>query len=249
MAALETRAAIDARGDFYLTRLPLTGEAPGQFAAWVEAAVTGPRQQDLVAIGVDSGRVGMGYEFSRDQRAVLAGTEHTWSERVEVIRSEALADTQARALERRLEKAEAAVRALTPPPGRGKVQFTASWELEKAVAAVLAEHDVAGLLEVAWTREETSRSRYLGRGRAARVAPRRRNVTIRYQITEVRRQEAAIQQRLVRMGWGVQVTNAPAERLSLSESVVAYRGGWSLERDVPPAQRPAVGDQSVLGTT
>jgi hypothetical protein len=103
MAALETRAAIDARGDFYLTRLPLTGEAPGQFAAWVEAAVTGPRQQDLVAIGVDSGRVGMGYEFSRDQRAVLAGTEHTWSERVEVIRSEALADTQARALERRLE--------------------------------------------------------------------------------------------------------------------------------------------------
>lgn len=103
MAALETRAAIDARGDFYLTRLPLTGEAPGQFAAWVEAAVTGPRQQDLVAIGVDSGRVGMGYEFSRDQWAVLAGTEHTWSERVEVIRSEALADTQARALERRLE--------------------------------------------------------------------------------------------------------------------------------------------------
>ena len=34
------------------------------------------------------------------------------------------------------------------------------------------------------------------------------------------------------MGWRVQVTNVPVERLSLSESVAAYRGGWSLERDL-----------------
>jgi transposase len=33
------------------------------------------------------------------------------------------------------------------------------------------------------------------------------------------------------MGWRVQVTNVPAERLSLVGSVVAYRGGWVLERD------------------
>ena len=33
------------------------------------------------------------------------------------------------------------------------------------------------------------------------------------------------------MGWRVQVTNVPKERLSLGDSVVAYRGGWSLERD------------------
>ncbi len=39
MAALETRAEIAANRDFYLTRLPLTGEVAAQFAAWVEAAV------------------------------------------------------------------------------------------------------------------------------------------------------------------------------------------------------------------
>jgi transposase len=33
------------------------------------------------------------------------------------------------------------------------------------------------------------------------------------------------------MGWRVQVTNVSRERLSLVESVVAYHGGWSLERD------------------
>src|SRR3954463_848549 len=41
MAALETRGEIAAKGDFYLTRLPLTGTVPAQFAGWVEAAVVG----------------------------------------------------------------------------------------------------------------------------------------------------------------------------------------------------------------
>ena len=231
MAALETRAAIDADHDFYLTPLPLCGGTGDQLAGWVEAAVTGPRREDLVEIRVDSERVGMGYEWTRDQTAALDGTERTWSERVQVIRSESLADTQARALERRLEEAEAAVRALTPPPRRGKVQFTVGWELEKAVATVLTEHDVVGLLEVAWTREETSRTRYLGRGRGGPARPKKTELTVRYQITEVRRDAAAIPERLDRMGWRVQVTNVPVERLSLSESVAVYRGGWSLERD------------------
>ena len=33
------------------------------------------------------------------------------------------------------------------------------------------------------------------------------------------------------MGWRAQVTNVPKAGLSLEESVVAYRGAWSLERD------------------
>ncbi|MGZ3386322.1 MAG: IS1634 family transposase, partial [Isosphaeraceae bacterium] len=37
--------------------------------------------------------------------------------------------------------------------------------------------------------------------------------------------------RVARMGWRALVTNVPAERLSLSDSVAAYRGGWCLERD------------------
>src|SRR5512142_1740398 len=41
MAALETRAAIAANQDFYLTRLPLTGAVQTQFSAWVEAAIVG----------------------------------------------------------------------------------------------------------------------------------------------------------------------------------------------------------------
>jgi len=231
MAALETRAAIAARGDFYLTPLPLTGATKDDVTTWVEDAVSGARRRELVPIRVGDDQLGMGYEFDRNQTSCIDDVAQTWTERVQVIRSEALAQTQLRALQRRLEKAEAAVRALTPPVGPGRVQFTTGWELERAVTAVLAEQEVGDLLEVAWTPEETTRTRYVGRGRGGPARPKKTERTIRYQITTVRRKEEEIPQREARMGWRVQVTNVSRERLSLVESVVAYRGGWSLERD------------------
>jgi transposase len=231
MAALETRAEIQARGDFYLTPLPMTGETKTQFDHWLEDAITGARRAELVAIGIGEEQVGRGYEFTRDLTSTLDGKERTWIERVQVLRSDSLAEAQARAFLRRLEKAEAAVRALTPPPGRGKVQFTTGWELERAVEAVLAEHEAVGLLEVAWAREETSRTRYVGRGRGGPDRPTKTVATIRYQITTIRRDEAAIRERVERMGWRVQVTNLASPRMSLVESVAAYRGGYCLERD------------------
>jgi transposase len=231
MAALETRAEIAASGDFYLTSLPMTGATKVQFDTWVENAVSGARRDELVAIRIGEDTLGTGYEFTRDQTAILDGIEQTWTERVQVIRSDSLAETQTRALNRRLEKTEAAVRALTPPPGPGRVQFTTGWELERAVAAVLVEHEVTGLLGVTWTREETSRTRYVGRGRGGPDRPTKTETTIRYQITLVQRNEPTIQERVARMGWRALVTNVPAERLSLSDSVAAYRGGWCLERD------------------
>ena len=232
MAALETRAAIAARGDFYLTPLPMTGATKDDFTTtWVEDAVGGARRAELVPIRVGDDQLGMGYEFDRQQTARIDELAWSWTERVQVVRSETLAQTQARALQRRLEKAEAAVRALTPPVGPGRVQMTTGWELERAVAAVLAEHEVGELLEVAWTREETRRARYVGRGRGGPARPKKTELKIRYQITTVRRKGEVIQEREARMGWRVQVTNVPRQRLSLEESVVAYRGGWTLERD------------------
>src|SRR3954469_25285134 len=119
MAALETRAEIAANQDFYLTRLPLTGTAQAQFAAWVEAAVVGDRAATLIEIhrgeGDEREFLGHGYEFERPQTAMVGQVEHTWTERVQVIRSESAAQSQAAALDRRLKQAEAAVRGLTPP--------------------------------------------------------------------------------------------------------------------------------------
>src|SRR5436853_7792120 len=88
MAALETRAEIAKNGDFYLTRLPMTGEVAAQFASWVEAAITGAKVSQVVALRVDDELLGVGYEFERSQTAVVGKAKHTWSERVQIIRSE-----------------------------------------------------------------------------------------------------------------------------------------------------------------
>jgi transposase len=245
MAALETRAEIAAAGDFYLTRLPLTGEVTAQFTAWVEAALTGAAAAQLVEIRREDELIAVGYEFERSRSAVVNQAIHTWTERVQILRSESLAQSQAAALERRLEKAEAALLGLTPPPGPGRTQFTTGWELERAVTAALAEHQVEGLLEVSFEREETSRTKYVGRGRGGPNRPKTTQWDIRYQITVARRNEEAIRHRVARMGWRVQVTNVPAPRLSLVDSLQTYRGGWCGERlfhllkDEPLGIRPS----------
>ena len=257
MAALETRGEIDAHGDFYLTPLPMTGETQKQFEAWVDAAINGPKREELVDIRMGDDLVGRGYEFERIQTILCGSTEHAWTERVLIVRSESIAQSQAMALERRLAKAEAAIRGLTPPSGRGKPQYTTGWELERAVAVVLAEYDVEGLLEVNWTREEICQTRYVGRGRGGPNRPTKTEWTIRYQITEVRRNTQAIQERFARMGWRALVTNVPAQRLTLVEAVLAYRGGWCVERDFHQLKDQPLGisplfvrrDDQVVGLT
>src|SRR3954463_6714307 len=238
MAALEIRAEIAANQDFYLTRLPLTGTVPAQFAGWVEAAVVGDQAKKLIEIyrgeGEEKELLGRGYEFERPQTAVVGAVEHTWTERVQVIRSEAAAASQAAALDRRLKQAEAAVRDLTPPVGPGRAQFTSGWELGLAVKALLTEREATGLLTVTWERQETVRDRYVGPGRGG---PNRREATERverYQITSVERDEAAIERLVARMGWQVQVTNAAQSRLSLGDCVPGYRAGTCVERAFHP---------------
>src|SRR4051812_33070319 len=218
MAALETRAEIAANQDFYLTRLPLTGTVAAQFTGWVEDAVVGDQATKLIEIrrGDEKAKekekekekelIGRGYEFERPQSAVVGTDEHTWTERVLVLRSESAAQSQAAALERRLKKTEAAVRGLTPPPGPGRTQYTTEWQLERAVAAVLAEQDATTLLTVTGERQETRREHYVGPGRGGPGRRKTTETTIRYQITAVTRDEAAIDHLVARMGWQTPVT-------------------------------------------
>jgi transposase len=261
MAALETRAEIAANQDFYLTRLPLTGTVQTQFSAWVEAAVVGDQAAKLIEIrrgeGEEQKLLGWGYEFERPQTVVVGEVQHTWTERVQVIRSTSAAESQAAALDRRLKQTEVALRGLTPPPGPGRTQFTSGWELGRAVKALLTEQNATGLLTVTWERQETSREHYVGPGRGG---PNRRTTTqwsVRYQITSVTRDDAAIERLVARMGWQVQVTNVVASQLSLEDSVLGYRAGTCVERafhqlkDQPLGIRPLYvhRDDQVRGLT
>jgi transposase len=229
MAALATRAELAAHQDYYVMPLPLTGETAAQFETWVAAVVEGAQEVELLWDGEH--RVGAGYELVRPLSAVVDGQPVRWHERVQLVRSVTLAQRQQATLTKHLAVAEAEVWALTPAPGRGKRQFREPAALETAIASVLSRHDVAELLTVHWERQETGVSHYVGRGRGGPERPTRTAVQVRYVLTGVQRNAVAIAARQDRLGWRVQVTNAPPDRLSLTQAVLHYRGGWSLERD------------------
>ncbi len=229
MAALSTRADIVAHEDFYLMPLPLTGQTGEQVEQWIEAAVTGT--VPLEQIEQEGEVLFEGYELSRPQCAQVAEQTIQWTERVQLVRSQALAQRECEHYERHLVKAEAALRALTPPPGRGKRQYRDEAAFQTAVAAVLKQHEVTGALQVQWQREVQEHTHYVGRGRGSAQRATQTEQQVRYVITDVQRDEAIIQAQQQRRGWRVQVTNMPTQRLSWAQAVQWYRDGWCLERD------------------
>ncbi len=226
MSALATRAHLVAQRQYYLTPLALIGETAQQMPDWIEAAVAGGQTLREVLSEDRKQVLAQGYEMSRT--CVWEGL--TWQERVLVVRSPAYADTQRSHLEDRLEKAQAALLALTPPVGRGKRQITEEAALQSAAEAVLAKHRVVGLLTYTSTRESEQAVKFVGPGRGGANRPQQVSERVRYQITAVQRNEAAISDLLSRLGWRAYSSNAPQERLSLEQAVGEYRHEYHIER-------------------
>ena len=109
--------------------------------------------------------VAEGYEFERTcEEPGAGGDAATWRERVLVLRSPMHADQQATGLEKRLCHAETQLAALTPPRGRGKRQMTDEATLVAAIARVLKEHRVEGLLSVTWEKQVEQTTQYATNG-------------------------------------------------------------------------------------
>ncbi|MBV8432039.1 MAG: transposase, partial [Solirubrobacterales bacterium] len=235
MAALATRADIAGAGDYYLMPLPLTGETAQQFDGWVQAALQGrqplQRLQRPRPKGGPPQLLGWGYEFRRTLSAAVPGRTVRWQERVQVVQSASLAASQKRKLHERLRRAEQELWALTPEPGRGHRVWRDEQALAGAVEAVLTRYQASGLLRVGWQRQEQTRTRYPGPGRPGPGRVAQVEVEVRYRVSRVERDEAALREQERRLGWRVQVSNLPGKRLSLLGCVLAYREGWSLERD------------------
>lgn len=234
MAALATRAELVAEKDYYLMPLPRTGDAADEIENWIDEAVRAKHTLQKLTRPNEKGKkviFARAYERQRPQRSLVDGKDVAWTERVQVIRSLELAQRQAKQLDERLREATAALRTLTPPVGRGHKQYRDEEALRAAVAEIQEQHRVIGLLTVTWQREEQQQTRYRGSGRGGPGRPTYTTTKVRYAITAVQHNEAAIAQTKARQGWRVQVTNLPVSRWSLREAVLLYNGGWSVERD------------------
>ena len=236
MSALETRAYLAQHQDLYLSPLPLTRAMAEAMEAWITKGTTKDNMGELERIVRINGRghevlAAEGYELERTCVAPGHAVDApVWSERVLIVRSPMHADQQAAGLEKRLCHAESKLAALTPPRGRGKRQITDEATLLEAIALVLQEQRVDGLLSVAWEKQVEQTTHYVGRGRGALHREKRVIEKIRYHITQIARQEGRIADLRQRFGWKAFVTNAGHRRLSLREAVLCYRNAYRVER-------------------
>src|SRR5262249_23301724 len=173
-----------------LSPLPLTGATAEAMDAWLTAGVTKGEAGELERIGRTNDRghevlAAEGYEFERTCCAPVGAA--AWSERVLVIRSPMHANQQAAGLEKRLSHAETALVALTPPRGRGKRQITDEATLLAAIALVLKEYRVDGLLSVTWEKQVEQKTQYVGRGRGSVHREKRVSQKTCYHITHIAR--------------------------------------------------------------
>lgn len=235
MSAWETRARITGVKSQYLCPLPRTGTTPELLEQWVQAGIALAEQDALQKVRVlnadeEEVVVAAGHEVSRQQSGELDGHTQTWTERVLVVKSFTHAAQQERSLEKRLEKAEEKLFALTPLRGRGKRQIEDEQTLIARIEKILQTHQVETFLTVRYERQVEQRMKYVGRGKGG---PNRRQEVlerVRYQITSITWDEVAIEADRERCGWRAYVTNAPGERLSLEDAVKLYRQECRIER-------------------
>jgi transposase len=235
MAALQTRATIARDGDYYLVAAPLSGETALSFPKWIEDAISGAKPTAPL-YNEEGEMLGRGYEFERQCVAKLttgkdgAVEPFIWNERVQIYRSDARAAQQVKGLDKHLELAKAELLKLTPEPKRGRRQFQDEAKLEAAVKAILKRHGVEGLLRVEWDYDQKTECRYTGRGRPTASSKREEVIERRYWITKVTPHQEAIAAKRERLGWRVQLTNAPAT-VALQTCITHYRSNWCGERN------------------
>ncbi|MDP2728113.1 MAG: transposase, partial [Dehalococcoidia bacterium] len=227
MSALSTRATIVAGQDSYLVPLADKKDEPlllsELLTTWMERKAEAtpvflPEDMPTDGSAPDPKlAIARGFEVTRTRHARLGDAEITWDERLLVVQSYSYMQSILAGLAQRLDKAEAALLALTPPRQRGKKQIEREADLLSALAQIEKKYRVQGFFHYTYQEERTERS-----VRAYKDNPAHVKHLVRYQLT-VTRQLEAIQAAEFEAGWRIYATNAVPARLSLCQAVAAYR--------------------------
>jgi transposase len=228
MGALETRAFLQAGGDYYLCPLSELQVPPTVLATYLAPVWTGEQVLTPIARVQTNGRqelIAEGFEQLEPLTAVVAAEPLRWTERRLVIRSHQLAQAGERALRARLAKAQAAIAALNDRR-QGKRRCTELPALQEAVAAIVGRYHVQGLLRMRYEAQVHQRPvrRYRDRPDTVRVE-QELHMTASVDQEAV---EGAVRQ----LGWRVYATTQPADQLPLAQAVLAYRHEYLIERDM-----------------
>ena len=226
MAALETRAGVQAGGDLYLCPLPAVQVPPALWETYLAPVEAGTQPLLRIERARPDGTTAViaeGYEGAVPLSATVNGAPVTWQERRLMVRSQVHAEASATALQARLAKAQAALATLTTAR-RGKRRLPDATTAQQAAAAVLARYQVEGLVQVTGTEQVQEHAVRAWGSRPATVR-QERIVTLTATVDAV-----AVERVIDRLGWRVYATNQPADQLSLAQAVLAYRDEYLVER-------------------
>lgn len=235
MSAIGTRGEIVGGEDYYLTPLAWLKDEPelldellNTWQQQGESATNIFLPQDIPEDGREPDpklAIAYGFEVSRERQMVRDEQSVVWEERLLVIRSHSYTKTMQEGLQRRLDKAEAALKRLTPARAQGKRQIKDEASLLSAIEQIEQKYRVEGLFH--YTYQQEVKVRHI---RAYKDKPARTEPQVRYQLT-LSRHQAAIAQAEFKAGWRIYASNAPADRLSLTQAVLAYRDQY-LEENI-----------------
>ena len=224
MASLQTRKGIAAGEDFYLCPLSAVQMPAEQLASRFQPVLQG--EQELLPIyraPLGDGErklIAEGFEWMENQQQ----EGFAWQERRLLIRSVAYRKVASRSLDNHLSKACQEIRKLGDC-GKGKRPPRHPEAFQTAIDTVLSAHRVEGLIHV---RLETAAAERIIRGYKGQPD---RIETVYDMSVSCHIDAEAVDKAKELLGCRVFVTQAPMERMSLSDAVLTYREEYRIETD------------------
>ncbi len=228
MGSFETRSYIAGQGESYL--MPLSKKQVNEetmlgYLEEFEVRAEEEGEWEKVVIVDEKGEerlIAEGFTVEVVHREEGEEGRREWKERRFMVLSPEYAGKQRTQLEKKIEKAEAALKRLVRRR-QGYHYPKSAEELEKRVSAVLTNGGCEAYLKVKITQESRRKKIRRYKNRPAREEKR---TTFRLQIT---RREAVLAKKQKVMGWRVYATNAPKEKLSFFKAVEVYRDAYLHE--------------------
>jgi transposase len=226
MAALSTRAYVQAQGDYYLCPLAQTQLSAQELDRSLQPVWSG--KQPLITVHrakteEEDEVIAEGFEQSVMCSGEGAGQSLSWTERQVIVRSVKLATAATAALHTRLSKAQTALAQLNDHK-QGKKVYHDVDALQHAAQALCKQHQVEGLLRLQIEEQVSERAVRAYGSHPAEVRVER-TLHLHSEVDE-----AAVSAATRRLGWRVYVTNHPHQTLSLEQTVLAYREEYLVER-------------------
>lgn len=225
MAALETRAYLEAQQDFYLCPLSSKQLPDEVLEEYLQPVWVGEQALTAVSREQEAGKpeqIAQGYERRVQLSSEVDGRTIRWTERHLIVRSHKLVEAATQALHARLAKAQAEVDRLNEHK-QGKKCYSDGASMQQAAQAIIKQHRIEGLLRVTIEEhvEERALRAYRDRPAGLRVE---RTVSLQTAVDE-----QAVAAAIRRFGWRVYVTNQATEGLSLEQAILAYREEYLVE--------------------